>query len=1026
MPPKKKAVKKAVGPKAPVGRPRKKLGTRVSDLPVVSTLRPRAARSNQDSLALQRARLQYKRDYPRDTKGVDEFKSRALLDAMADASRGAIGNRVLGKSKYQLDQLADALLKAKNENKKYTIQDGNVYINQEATGPIGSLVAALEGPAAASKGRKTTSAPKVVGTTGRKTAVKLAVPKKPPPSRNRIEEEYEETVRNATRIGQAGEAARDAGDNTTHSKLVKEAAKLYNAAVAKRERSLARRQLWEDARDAKSGSNVASSSGVTATEKEESEEARELRAIETALDGDLTPADRMLLVNRSRFLRKELSEGVPTLTTAQTRQVLGLVNDVSLNGVTPDGMRAVQSSEPEVKKAVVKVLGNLFIEEQEEPKTESERPKKEPKKRKETKAKETAVPRNVSALLTTLDDMKRASDEAQRARLDAEEAHNYGSQRPLSDEQLAAQQAMEQISAQLERERAEVPLVLRPRQKPSDTEAARVREVERLQQEAADQEEEVRKENAARIAATRKARRAQQNEEAAAAIERGRAIRAERAEENVRKAQSSRSMYGPQIEAALAKQAAQENPRIIPLPPPPPPTTPRSGAPVSSQLSADALRERASQLRRTQTQQRNVNPLSDAVGLRSQAERLKKTETRVQEGITRRDINPLNEDILFQASQLKKREKIEPKDFTRAPVNVGPLDKALQEQALKIKNKMIERAIREETASSGISAAEAARLLEEEAEGLRLLPPPAYDELFRDTASGTTAYQIAGEKYRPTAVFRTDPNPISGDVEKRFRYNKPMQNIFKDSPGKFKEVYARPYVPALSDAERAAVGDRDLSIQQEGMTPSTSDRILVPGTYRPALDDHPGPSVEAYGEGLVGGGRRSFTGGVLSRLRGMGFFDRDGLDNILYPMPKALDNKQLLADAKAAYAARGGAMGGTFDGRTDFRVLMDAMKTLQRPNGGAMGGSVVLSGVPAPITGSGKYTLQAVTFPDKDWKSSSSLRWLRSNGIKPIKKADRQGSLFRYRIVDPNGFNDYYTSELMSRGRKINLVYGSP
>jgi hypothetical protein len=169
----------------------------------------------------------------------------------------------------------------------------------------------------------------------------------------------------------------------------------------------------------------------------------------------------------------------------------------------------------------------------------------------------------------------------------------------------------------------------------------------------------------------------------------------------------------------------------------------------------------------------------------------------------------------------------------------------------------------------------------------------------------------------------------------------------------------------------------------------------------------------ASGSGLVGG--------VLRRLRGMGFFD--GFDSLSYNIHGTpIDNKKDLADAKAAYAARGG----TFDGRTDFRVLMDAMKTIKKPTGGAMGGSVVLSGVPSPITGSGKYTLHAVTFPDKDWKSSSSLRWLRSNGIKPIKKADRQGSLFRYRIVDPKGFNDYYTSELMSRGRKINLVYGSP
>ena len=1012
--PKKKAVKKAAAPKAPVGRPRKKLGTRVSDLPVVSTLRPRAARSNQDSLALQRARLQYKRDYPRDTKGVDEYKSRALLDAMADASRGAIGNRVLGKAKYKLDELADALLKAKKENKKYTIQDGNVYINPDATGPIGSLIAALEGPVgpatltSTGKRGRPASAPKVVGTTGRKTAVKIpkAAPKKPPLARRQIDEEYEETVNNAKRIAQEGEDARDAGDNATHSKLTKEATKLYNAAVTKRANRLAKRQAWEDARAAQSGSNVASSSGVTAAEKED----------------------------------------VPTLTTAQTTQVLGLVNDVSLNGVTPDGMRAIQSAEPAVKIAAVTALSRM-VDKQEGARQDT--------------------PMTI-ALREAVDEMGRLADEqaaiVRAQQIASEDARMREPAQPKKRKEAAVPPVVVDPRAA-----AEEPLVRRPRKKPiSDTEAARVREVERQQQEAADQEEEVRKETAARIAATRKARRAQQNEEADAAIERGRAIRAERAEENERKAQSSRSMYGPQIEAALAKQAAearaeenvrkalssrsmygpqieaaiakqaaQENPRIIPLPPPPPPTTPRSGAPVSSQLSADALRERASQLRRTQTQQRNVNPLSDVVGLRSQAERLKKTETRVQEGITRRDINPLNEDILFQASQLKKREKIEPKDFTRAPVNVGPLDKALQEQALKIKNKMIERAIREETASSGISAAEAARLLEEEAEGLRLLPPPAYDELFRDTASGTTAYQIAGEKYRPTAVFRTDPNPISGDVEKRFRYNKPMQNIFKDSPGKFKEVYARPYVPALSDAERAAVGDRDLSIQQEGMTPSTSDRIIVPGTYRQALDDHPGPSVEAYGEGLVGGGRRSFTGGVLRRLRGMGFFD--GFDSLSYNIHGTPDdNKKDLADAKAAYAARGGAMGGTFDGRTDFRVLMDAMKTVPRIKGGAMGGGrVFLSGVSAPtgMTGgypigvgadSDEYKLHYVAFPDDKWTTSSSLRWLRSNGIVPIKKAMHIPEYYKYQIMPPSDNKDYIGHELVSRGRKILLGYARP
>lgn len=116
-----------------------------------------------------------------------------------------------------------------------------------------------------------------------------------------------------------------------------------------------------------------------------------------------------------------------------------------------------------------------------------------------------------------------------------------------------------------------------------------------------------------------------------------------------------------------------------------------------------------------------------------------------------------------------------------------------------------------------------------------------------------------------------------------------------------------------------------------------------------------------------------------------------------------------------------GLIGGTYDSRTDWRVLMDSMKTMRKGSGKRMRGAGSIGGA---MGGSNGYTLQAVTFPDTDWKSSSSLRWLRSNGIKPMKKADRQGSLFRYRIVDPKKFTDYYTSQLVSRGRTINLVYG--
>jgi hypothetical protein len=249
------------------------------------------------------------------------------------------------------------------------------------------------------------------------------------------------------------------------------------------------------------------------------------------------------------------------------------------------------------------------------------------------------------------------------------------------------------------------------------------------------------------------------------------------------------------------------------------------------------------------------------------------------------------------------------------------------------------------------------------------------------------------------------------EAAKRLRSFEGQQSRISDfSPGDLSAQVLREQRGRLKPASERTVAE-------------TVARAVVQSAFDKALQDRfantrqeEDEDTDFEGDGLTG-----LVGGVLKRLRGMGYFNTmDITPTRVYGTP--MDNKKLLADAKAAYAARGG----TFDGRTDFRVLMDAMKTLPRRQGGAMGGSVVLSGVPSPITGSGKYTLQAVTFPDKDWKSSSSLRWLRSNGIKPIKKADRQGSLFRYRIVDPKGFNDYYTSELMSRGRKINLVYGSP
>jgi hypothetical protein len=70
------------------------------------------------------------------------------------------------------------------------------------------------------------------------------------------------------------------------------------------------------------------------------------------------------------------------------------------------------------------------------------------------------------------------------------------------------------------------------------------------------------------------------------------------------------------------------------------------------------------------------------------------------------------------------------------------------------------------------------------------------------------------------------------------------------------------------------------------------------------------------------------------------------------------------------------------------------------------------------------YVLQSVSFPASQWKTTASIRWLRSNGIAPMKKSHKVGRNYIYTIVSPKLFSKYYTSDLMSRGRKIELIYG--
>jgi hypothetical protein len=87
MPPKKKAAKatsKKAPAKRPVGRPRKAIGTRVSDydaLANVGLTKPMPRRIGRDALEQQRARLRFARDYP--GQRFTEQMTRALQDSFS-------------------------------------------------------------------------------------------------------------------------------------------------------------------------------------------------------------------------------------------------------------------------------------------------------------------------------------------------------------------------------------------------------------------------------------------------------------------------------------------------------------------------------------------------------------------------------------------------------------------------------------------------------------------------------------------------------------------------------------------------------------------------------------------------------------------------------------------------------------------------------------------------------------------------------------------------------------------------------
>ena len=982
MPPKKKSVKKGPKvPKAPVGRPRKKLGTRVSDVPLVSTLRPRAARSNQDSMALQRARLQFKRDYPQETKGIDEYKTRALLDAMADTKRGAIGSRVLGPAQYELDILAKALLKAKKEKKKVVAIDGKTFVQKDAT----PLVVA--GPPVKNQTAKTPKRPP-------------SAQGKAPPSTDELNDKFNKAKQRAELVLEQVQQAEGNGDEMLAKELRVKAKRITALAQTALKKGTTARAEWEA-----SQGPVAGPSGVTAEEKEE---ATELRNIEIALSGELAPEDRMTLLQRLRYLRRKLNIEPPQMTPTQTTQTLNLVNDVVANGITDEATRAIRAADPIVKEAVTTALGSMLVEEEED---------ERPSQAKRRKSKEqVSLSRDAEVANRLFDDMKQASDEDFARQLAAEAARQGYTLAP-TEEQLRNQAANEDF--------------------------------ERKQSRLTKKE--------------------------IAEFSQGIASQLAREQEDV-------PLFNPRRQGPAA--AAPPPPPPMPAAPPPPPPRPASAPGIrapprnerpSVQFTADDLV--GVKLKKTETRPAPPRPGSaPSIGaIKTRLSELKKAETRPLLGPKVMNEDPLSLALQAKAEEIKKKmiqkavqDQIKEEDAARAlrddqalvspsrPISAQErLERALIRSAPPAPVRMHHRQPDGPVGSRVYD--DAARKLQA---ALRRFGDRSRFANEREIDAAQDDVDVPGTIVRPDnrVVSARDPfiqgweesfpstnipvppqrDPFIQGWEEKF----PSTNIPVPPPIP-KRQYTQAYAKRLERAAKKEESDTELARirevqrlaqeaadQEEAVARSSESRF---NDTRPIASSSSGPSYEAAqylrlspeeqqamldnmteeeqieltkalslkGRGLVGGRLdKTFIGGVLSRLHGMGYFD--GFDSLMYNIHGTPDdNKKDLADAKAAYAARGG----------------------------AMGGSIVLSGVPAPMRGGmscggGSPVLYEITFPVKDWKTSSSLRWLRSNGIKPLKKAMQSGSVYKYAIASSKGLKEPYTSELVSRGRKINMIYG--
>jgi len=78
------------------------------------------------------------------------------------------------------------------------------------------------------------------------------------------------------------------------------------------------------------------------------------------------------------------------------------------------------------------------------------------------------------------------------------------------------------------------------------------------------------------------------------------------------------------------------------------------------------------------------------------------------------------------------------------------------------------------------------------------------------------------------------------------------------------------------------------------------------------------------------------------------------------------------------------------------------------------------------VNGNGLQHVTAATFPSSKWTTASSLRWLRSNGLHPIRKSTKINGSYSYAIKSPSGYSSFNSVKMSHKNKDFTIVYGTP